>query len=75
MCISDPCQPPQNYDFYTSVDKYYKPVKQLVDWNQARDACINEGAILVELRRAQEYQAIRTIFGMAAVHSLLHFYE
>ena len=75
ICISVLCQPPQNYNFYASVDKYYKPVKQGVDWYQARDACINEGTILVELRTPQEYQAIRTIFGKIRLQCILLSFE
>ena len=49
--------------YHTTVDKYYKPVKEKVVWHTARDACISEGAILVELRSSSEYQAIRPIYG------------
>ena len=62
--ISAPCRPPnENYVFYPSVDKYYKAVKQKVKWNEAKNNCKKENAILVELKTPKEYQAIQTIFG------------
>ena len=57
------CQPPAGYIIKTSVDKYYKPVKNSVTWQVARAACFSEGTILVELRTAAEYQAIRPLYG------------
>ena len=45
------------------MGKYYKSVKDSVTWQAARDACSSEGTILVELRTADEYQAIRPTFG------------
>ena len=57
------CQPPAGYNRVASVDKYYKPVKEKVVWHTARDACNSEGAILVELRTSEEYQAVRPIYG------------
>ena len=64
ILISVACQPPAGYVYHTSVDKYYKPVKEKVVWHTARDACISKGAILVELRSSAEYQAIRPIYGV-----------
>ena len=62
--ISATCQPPAaGYTLQTSVNKYYKSVRDSVTWQAARDACSSEGTILVELRTADEYQAIRPIFG------------
>lgn len=61
--ISATCQPPAGYTLITSVNKYYKTVKDSVTWQAARDACSSEGTILVELRTAEEYQAIRPIYG------------
>ena len=57
------CHPPAGYNFKPSVDKYYKPVKNSVTWQVARDACASEGTILVELRTKADYQAIRPIYG------------
>ena len=57
------CQPPVGYTLITSVDKYYKPVKDKVTWQAAKATCSSEGTILVELRTAAEYQAIRPIYG------------
>ena len=61
--ISATCQPPAGYNLIVSVGKYYKSVKNSVTWQAARGACSSEGTILVELRTADEYQAIRPIFG------------
>ena len=58
------CQPPPGYTYKTSVDKYYKPVKDSVTWQTAKDACSSEGSMLVELKTLAEYQAIRPLFGM-----------
>ena len=46
------------------MDKFYKPVKDSVNWQTAKDACSSEGSMLVELRTAMDYQAIRPIFGI-----------
>ena len=51
----------------TSVDKFYKPVKDSVNWQTAKDACSSEGSMLVELRTAMDYQAIRPIFGITSI--------
>ena len=59
------CQTPVGYTYKTSVDKYYKPVKDNVTWNSAIDACSSEGSMLVELRTLADYQAIRQVFGMS----------
>ena len=62
--VTATCQPPDHdYTLETSVDKFYKPVKNKVTWQAARDACSSEGAFLVELRTEEEYKAIRPIFG------------
>ena len=58
------CQPPSGYTYETTVDKYYKPVKDNVTWHSAKDACSLEGSILVEHRTLADYQAIRQVFGM-----------
>ena len=63
ILISVVCQPPAGYNLVASVDTYYKAVKNSVTWQVARDACSSEGTILVELRTAAEYQAIRPYFG------------
>ena len=54
----------------TSVDKFYKPVKDGVNWQTAKDACSSEGSMLVELRTAMDYQAIRPIFGITFISIL-----
>ena len=59
------CQPPSGYTYETTVDKYYKSVKDNVTWHSAKDACSSEGSMLVELRTLAEYQAIRQVFGMS----------
>ena len=64
ILISVACQPPAGYNLIPSVDKYYKSVRYRVTWQEARDACSSEGTMLVELRTAEEYQAIRPIFGI-----------
>ena len=62
--VSATCQPPAaGYNFETSVDKYYKPVMDSVTWQSAKTACSSDGTMLVELRTAADYQAIRPIFG------------
>ena len=62
--VAATCQPPDHdYTLETSVDKFYKPVKNKVTWQAARDACSSEGTFLVELRTEEEYKAIRPIFG------------
>ena len=38
-------------------------MKDKVTWYEARDACSSEGAMLIELRTLEEYQAIRPIYG------------
>ena len=58
------CLPPSGYTYKTSVDKYYKPVNDSVAWQTAKDACLSDGSMLVELRTSAEYQAIRPLFGM-----------
>ena len=57
------CQPLVGYTLNPSVDKYYKPVKNSVTWQAARDACTSDGTKLVELRTKADYQAIRPIYG------------
>ena len=57
------CQAPAGYTLETSVDKYYKPVRNRVTWQSARAACSSDGTILVELRSAADYQVIRHIYG------------
>ena len=59
------CQPTSGYTYKTSVDKYYKPVKDKVTWQTAKDACSSDGSVLVELRTSAEYQAIRPVYGMS----------
>ena len=61
------CQPPAGYTFEPSVDKYYKPVKVNVTWQTARAACSSEGSMLIELRTAMDYRAIRPIFGITFI--------
>ena len=68
------CQPPVGYTYKTSVDKYYKPVKDGVNWQTAKDACSSEGSMLVELKTAMDYQAIRPIFGMILISIMILLY-
>ena len=69
--VSANCQPPAaGYNLVTSVDKYYKAVKDSVTWQSAKAACSSDGTMLVELRTAADYQAIRPIFGKVWVLSL-----
>ena len=65
------CQTPVGYTYKTSVDKYYKPVKDGVNWQTAKDACSSEGSMLVELRTAMDYQAIRPIFGITFISFMI----
>ena len=57
------CPPSQDYTLDGSVNKYYKPVKQLKTWHEAVEACLSEGTILVELRTTQEVQAVTSTYG------------
>ena len=61
------CQPPAGYSFQTSVDKYYKPVKDSVTWQTAKAACSSDRSMLIELRTAMEYHVIRPIFGITFI--------
>ena len=73
ILISVTCQPPAGYVYHASVDKYYKPVREKVVWHTARDACISDESILVELRTIEEYRAVRPIYGnMMQIVNLLN---
>ena len=65
------CQPPAGYTLETTVDKFYKPVKDKVTWQTARAACSSEGSMLIELRTAMEYQVIRPIFGITFISFMI----
>ena len=57
------CQQPSNYVFHQTIDRYLKPVKQNVFWHDAKAACGNDGAILVEPKTAEYYQVLHSIYG------------
>ena len=58
------CPPTQDYTLGSgTVNKYYKPVKLFKTWQEAVEGCLSEGTMLVELKTAQEVQAVASIYG------------
>ena len=67
LCVSVMCQQPSNYVYHQTIERYLKPVKQNVFWHDAKAACGNDGAILVEPKTAEYYQVLQSIYGKAVL--------